>query len=1127
MHCVTLCGGKKNIRLFGLALSMLAVNLAGVLPAGAGAKEPKPALQPYCDTNSIVVRFKDKVNQQERAAVAAALGGAIKQESRFTPGLCTIALPPGADPQQVIAQYQQRADVVYAEPNHIDVPFEAPAFTPDDPLYYQQWHFQQIRLPQAWDIVPSRGVSNVIVAIVDTGIAYENYDYYQQAPDLAGVNFVFPYDAVDYDGHPCDDNGHGTHVCGTIAQATHNALGVAGMADHISIMPVRSLGPGGGTHSQFSDAIHWAVDHGAKIINYSGGGSDSTTKHDAVIYAYNNGVLLIAAYGNTSSSNPASAYPARYAEALGVGAVDRNKALAYYSNWGDGMDVVAPGGDTSVSETNGVLQNTFETTVTNFDYHGYQGTSMATPHVSGLAALLWSQGIFTNRQAVFDRIIQTCEDLGAAGYDATFGWGLIDAAAALSATLAAPGGVSAGDGDYPDKVQVSWNQTPGATGYIIYRGTNSATNLAQAIGQAVTAPYDDSAAAGNAIYFYWVQATNAAGGGAWSDPDSGYRSGVPPTITLQPANQAVNPGDCAAFSVAATGDVPLFYQWQKDGAMLAAATAATFTISAAASGDAGNYRCLASNLFGAATSAPAALTINAPVPTLPAPIGVAASDGLYTNKVQVAWQAAAGATSYEVWRHTAANSAAAAKIGGTTDTAFDDVSAASYGNTSLYYWVKSRNAAGVSVFSAADVGYCALSSNAASGAADLALNSLLFLPAALEVGGHPTLLAAVLVNNGPDALAAPNRRVVLDFYLATNAVLDQGSHLWLGEYAGDIALSAGSHTTLILSAADLAAITIPAGAGGQYYVLARARHAAPSTLLDPNMSNNVAVRSGLIAVGAAAVVRTAVAGDFDGDGKADPALFEEASGKWQVKLSASAYASATLDGFGAAGYLPICGDYDGDRKTDPTLFDAATGTLYARLSASGYAEASATFSGYGYCLVSADYDGGGQADLALYQEASASWIVLLTESLTLAGLVFGEEGCRPVAGDFDGDRKADPALYQEASGEWFVELSAGGYGLAGTVFGGPGQQPVPGDYDGDNRTDLMLYEPASGKWQVKLSASGYAIAALEGFGGPDCAPVCGDYDGDGKADLALYQATTQTWFFRLSASAYALITYPF
>jgi len=425
---------SRSARLVGVGLALaallcLATNaLAWVDPSLTSALGLQAAAQarPAYDPGTVTVKFRDSVGRARIDEVAASLGGKVTYVSEFTRGLRVISIPAGRDVGQMVNSYRRRADVQYAEPTYLDYP----AMTPNDPMYSQQWNFPLIHVPRAWNKVGG-GSSSIVVCVLDTGVAFEDYSGFLVAPDLDGATFVSPKDAVDGDTHPNDEVGHGTHVTGTIAQRTNNALGVAGVAFNVSIMPVRSLGPDGGSHPQMSDGVHWATDHGAKIINYSAGGSDSRTKHNAVIYAYDNGVLFIAAYGNDGAENPPTGYPGQYPECLGVGAVDRNKALAYYSNWGDGVDVVAPGGDTSGGEANGIIQNTFEASPTDFGYFGWMGTSMATPHVSGLAALIWSQNNFHTRQGVFDRLTSTCEDLGDPGYDTTFGWGLIQAGHAV------------------------------------------------------------------------------------------------------------------------------------------------------------------------------------------------------------------------------------------------------------------------------------------------------------------------------------------------------------------------------------------------------------------------------------------------------------------------------------------------------------------------------------------------------------------------------------------------------------------------------------------------------------------------------------------------------------------------
>ena len=265
---------------------------------------------------------------------------------------------------------------------------------------------------------------------------------YEQAPDLSGTSFVGGWDFVNDDAHPNDDNGHGTHVTGTVAQTTNNGFGVAGVAFGVSVMPVKVLNAAGtGAYSWIADGIYYAVDNGADIISMSLGGSASdTTLQNAVSYAYSNGVVVVAAAGNGGNDgvgDPVCDYPAAYdAYVIAVGATQYDESKAPYSNYGSSLDVVAPGGNTAVDQNgdgyaDGVLQNTFSDTPVDWAYWFWQGTSMATPHVSGVAALLLTRNPNLTPDEMRSVLQSTAEDLGSAGWDSTFGWGLVDAQAAL------------------------------------------------------------------------------------------------------------------------------------------------------------------------------------------------------------------------------------------------------------------------------------------------------------------------------------------------------------------------------------------------------------------------------------------------------------------------------------------------------------------------------------------------------------------------------------------------------------------------------------------------------------------------------------------------------------------------
>ena len=461
------------------AAALVAILLAAsviVMTGGAAASGAKPSGD-YVQ-GEVIVKFKDAFSVAAKARLLSSDALAVVHENADL-GFQVVKLPAGASVPDTVARFAADPSVEYAEPNYID----HVSMTPNDPQFTNQWNMQDytmggIDAQHAWDL--EQGDPSVVVAVVDTGVAYENYGSYAQAPDLAGTNFVLPHDSADGDGHPNDVDGHGTHVTGTIAQTTNNGIGCAGVAHGCSVMPVRCLGPGAGTHAMMADAFTWAADNGAKVINYSGGGLDSTTKRDACKYAYEHGVTICASSGNDSSST--IQYPAAYDEyCIAVGATDRNKNQAYYSNYGAQQDVVAPGGDTTSSEFNGVIQQTYVTEgspSSGFALHGWMGTSMACPHVAATAALFISKTGISDPDKVRDQLQRTAHDLGTVGRDDSFGYGLIDAYAALTVPFLdalSPASRGVGMGDFTLTVDganftatsvVRWNGADRDTTYV-------------------------------------------------------------------------------------------------------------------------------------------------------------------------------------------------------------------------------------------------------------------------------------------------------------------------------------------------------------------------------------------------------------------------------------------------------------------------------------------------------------------------------------------------------------------------------------------------------------------------------------------------------------------------------------
>ncbi len=345
----------------------------------------------------------------------------------------------------LLATLSARADVEVAEPDSmmslppgamVEIKTADAAWEgfPDDPKYKYQWHLRQIGMPDAWKLADGNGI---VVAVLDTGVAYEKFERYHQVEDLEGLTFVEPYDFVDNDKHANDGHGHGTHVTGTIAQATHNGKGVAGVARNVKIMPLKVLDASGrGSVAGIADAIRYSADKGAKVINMSlGGPFPSRALKKAVEYAVKKGVTVVAAAGNDGRNKVG--YPAAYDGVVAVASTQFDESTTFYSNYGKDIDIAAPGGNTRVDqngdgEPDGVLQNTIVVgDPTKSGYYAFMGTSMASPHVAGVAALVVGEGI-TDPVEV-ERVLQeTARRPASQKYDRDkYGAGIIDAPAAV------------------------------------------------------------------------------------------------------------------------------------------------------------------------------------------------------------------------------------------------------------------------------------------------------------------------------------------------------------------------------------------------------------------------------------------------------------------------------------------------------------------------------------------------------------------------------------------------------------------------------------------------------------------------------------------------------------------------
>jgi serine protease len=406
--------------------------------------------------------------------------------SSGAPDEAVLKLPANVTVASAAAKVVALPSVRYAVPNYIA--HTAGSWYPDDVGNTKsaqgwerlQWNFlapEGIDAPHAWrtlQVDGRAGARGVTIAVLDTGVAYRNFDGYKRSPDFSGTRFVAPCDLVlgklvhgrCTDTDAIDRNGHGTFVAGMIAEATNNRTGLTGLAYHASVMPVRVLAASGdGNAATIAAGIRYAVAHHARVINLSIEFTPGTTGSmipsliSAIRYAYEHRVTVVAASGNDSVHS--LAYPADDKLTISVGATTSDKCLAYYSNTGGGLDLVAPGGgdDADLGTPNchpsrnlpGVFQMTFNnpSQPSRFSLpRGWWGTSMASPEVSAAAAMVIASRVL-GRHPTPDQILHqleyTAQPLGSTMPNNDYGYGLLDVAAAVTQAATATDGATVRD----------------------------------------------------------------------------------------------------------------------------------------------------------------------------------------------------------------------------------------------------------------------------------------------------------------------------------------------------------------------------------------------------------------------------------------------------------------------------------------------------------------------------------------------------------------------------------------------------------------------------------------------------------------------------------------------------------
>ncbi len=446
------------------ALFVTAVVL--VTTAGQGSARPMATVASakgdYVPGEVVVGYRPGRMSRLRRIMGARVMPGAAP-----APGAQLLRLPPGESVPAAAARLHRLPGVAYAVPDY--VAHIAGSFIPNDPgrsgqsggWEKMQWNFLAgtgVDAPSAWSnlIGDQRpGGRGVVVAVLDTGVAYRNWRTFKKSPDFTRTRFVAPYDFVSRNSLPLDREGHGTFVAGEIAETTNNGFGLTGLAYGASIMPVRVLAADGtGDAATIARGIRYAVKHHAQVINLSLEFELGITPGDipdiisAIHYANQNGVVVVGAAGNDEA--PRIAYPARAPGTIAVGATTRDRCLAWYSDVGHGLDLVAPGGDYDAAMSSDPdchpernLPPIYQLTFTDashprrFGYPaGIYGTSMAAAEVAATAALVIASGVVGKHPspgAILNRLEQTATPMGTSKPpNASFGWGLLNAGAATA-----------------------------------------------------------------------------------------------------------------------------------------------------------------------------------------------------------------------------------------------------------------------------------------------------------------------------------------------------------------------------------------------------------------------------------------------------------------------------------------------------------------------------------------------------------------------------------------------------------------------------------------------------------------------------------------------------------------------
>lgn len=402
---------KANLRVKALACLVVLITIAATVFFNISSNSHAQKIKVFSDPGEahahvpgrILVKFHDRILPAHARNIIAALGARDADEVPNI-GVHILDLPYQANERAFVQRFQEQPEVEFAELDQIVAPADV---TPNDPLYptSESWGLRKIQAPSAW--ITNTGSSDVVIAIVDTGVDGTH-------EDLA-TKMVSGWNVYDNNSNTSDVFGHGTKVAGTAAASSNNFIGVAGVAWGCKIMPVRiSNTNGSATYSAMASGITWAANHGAKVANLSYVATSSSTVRSAAQFMQSKGGVTVVAAGNSSVFDSASDNP----YVLTVSATDETDSLSYFSNTGNNIDLAAPEAAYSTRMNGG------------YTFAG--GTSISSPAVAGVAALVLSVNPNLSPAEVQDILKRSADDLGPAGWDPSFGSGRVNAARAVA-----------------------------------------------------------------------------------------------------------------------------------------------------------------------------------------------------------------------------------------------------------------------------------------------------------------------------------------------------------------------------------------------------------------------------------------------------------------------------------------------------------------------------------------------------------------------------------------------------------------------------------------------------------------------------------------------------------------------